>query len=127
MSEFTVFAVNFYRFDCVMVGVIVADAAPPIQSVIELILTREQTIHPITSIADICIDFMSPTERLQNLCISSKLILQIADRPAVVECLQRNLHNAILAILVDSPTSDNYFVVETKRELLCSDPPLTGI
>lgn len=127
MSEFTVFAVNFYKFDCTNVGVIIADAAPPMQAVIELILTREQTIHPTTSTADICIDFMPPAERLQNLCISSKLILQIADRPAVVERLQRNLHNALLAVLVDSPASDNYFVVETKREILCSDPPLTGI
>lgn len=83
MSEFTVFAVNFYKFDCTNVGVIIADAAPPMQAVIELILTREQTIHPTTSTADICIDFMPPAERLQNLCISSKLILQIADRPAL--------------------------------------------
>lgn len=126
MSEFTVFAVNFYRFDCVKVRVIIADAAP-LTTILGVILERERLSNPSTVDLDICVDFMSPADRLHNLCTSTELIIQMEDRPAIIAELQDKLRSALVAIIVDAPVSDSYFVVETKRELLCSDPPLTGI
>ncbi len=118
MSKFTVYYVDFYLMTVGVAGVVESDVAPSVAEVVKVVLEREQGLDELVTSRDICIDFLPPLQRVEELAKVTKSMVKAQPTEELIADIRSKLSNAMISILVDAPESDNYFVVETERTQL---------